>query len=122
VIAFVTLRDTRPCLWLAVYALAFVCVLSFIAFEMLDLDGSDLQTDPRHATFKPAEAEHADDARRASLVPVDAVVARVIAMLDDRPIRDERLASPSSRPLPPTWRPGACLLARASLADVPPAA
>ena len=121
-IAFVTLRDTRPCLWLAVYALAFVCVLSFIAFEMLDLDGSDLQTDPRHATFKPAEAEHADDVRRASLALADAVVVPILAMLDDRPVRDERLASPSSRPLPPTWRPGVCLLARASLADVPPAA
>jgi hypothetical protein len=122
VIAFVTLRDTRPCLWLAVYALAFVCVLSFIAFEMLDLDGSDLQTDPRHATFKPAEAEHVDDVRRASLALADAVMTPVLVMLDDRPVRDERLASPSSRPLPPTWRPGARLLARASLADVPPAA
>ncbi len=121
-IAFVTLRDTRPSLWLAVYALAFLCVLSFIAFEMLDLDGSDFQADPRHATFKPAEAEHADDARRASLAPADAIVVPILEMLDDRPIRDERLASPSSRPLPPTWRPGACLLARASLADVPPAA
>ena len=120
-IAFIALKDTRPSLWLAVYVLALLCVLSFIAFEVLDLDGSDFQTDPRHATFKPAEAEHDDDARRASLVPVDAVVAPVIAMLDDRPVRD-RLASTSSRPLPPTWRPGACLLARASLADVPPAA
>jgi len=121
-IAFVSLRDTRPCLWLAVYALAFVCVLSFIAFEILDLDGSDFQNDQRRATFKPAEAEHADDVRRASLAPADAVVVPVLLVLDDRPIRDERLASPSSRPLPPTWRPGARLLARASLADVPPAA
>ena len=121
-IAFIALRDTRPSVWLAVYALAFVCVLSFIAFEMLDLDGSDLQTDPRHATFKPAEAEHADDVRRASLVLADAVMTPVLVMLDDRPVRDERLASPSSRPLPPTWRPGARLLARASLTDVPPAA
>ena len=121
-IAFVTLRDTRPCLWLAVYALAFVCVLSFIAFEILDLDGSDLQSDPRHATFKPAEAEHADDVRRASLAPADAVMAPVLPVLDDCPVPDERLASPSRRPLPPTWRAGARLLARASLADVPPAA
>ena len=121
-IAFIALKDTRPSLWLAVYVLALLCVLSFIAFEVLDLVGSDFQTDPRHATFKPAEAEHDDDARRASLVPVDAVVAPVIAMLDDRPVQDERLASTSSRPLPPTWRPGVRLLARASLADVPPTA
>jgi hypothetical protein len=122
VIAFATLRDTRPYLWLAVYALAFLCVLSFIAFEILDLDGSDFQSEPRHATFKPAEAEHADDMRRASLAPADAVVVPVLAMLDDRPVRDERLTSPSSRPRPSTWRPTARLLARASLADVPPVA
>src|SRR6266849_1247932 len=68
-------RDTR-CLLLthtSINALTLLCVLSFIAFEVLDLDGSDFQTDPRHATVKPAESEH-DDVRRASLTPVTATL------------------------------------------------
>lgn len=35
----------RPCdrspIWLALYSVCFVCVLSFVFFEMLDVDGSD---------------------------------------------------------------------------------
>ena len=122
-IAFTVLRDTRPSLWLAVYAVALLCVLSFIAFEVLDLDGSDFQTDPRHATFKPAEAEHDDDVRRASLTPVTATLVSLIAGADERLVLDERLVSTSTRPqTPPTSRPARRLLARASLADVPSAA
>jgi len=122
VIAFTVLRDTRPSLWLAVYAVALLCVLSFIAFEVLDLDGSDFQTDPRHATFKPAEAEH-EDVRRASLTPVNAALVSPIAAADERLVLDERLASTSTRPQPPpSRRPARVLLARASLGDVPPAA
>ncbi len=121
-IAFTVLRDTRPSLWLAVYAVALLCVLSFIAFEVLDLDGSDFQTDPRHVTFKPAEAEH-DAVRRASLTPVNAALVSPIAAADERLVLDERLASTSTRPQPPpSRRPARVLLARASLGDVPPAA
>jgi len=121
-IAFIALRRTRPSLWLALNTLTLLCVLSFIAFEVLDLDGSDFQTDPRHATVKPAESEH-DDIRRASLTPVTAAPVSLIAGADERLVLDERLASTSTRPQPPpTWRPARVLLARASLGDVPPAA
>jgi hypothetical protein len=122
VITFNTLRRTCPALWFAVYALGLLCVLSFIAFEVLDLDGSDFQTDPRRASFKPAESEHYD-IRRVGLTPTSVFVGLVVAAADDALVRDDRLAVTSSRPLPsPTWRSARRLLARGSLGDVPPAA
>ncbi|PYN91997.1 MAG: hypothetical protein DMD91_33105 [Candidatus Rokuibacteriota bacterium] len=122
-IAFTALRDTRPSLWLALYALTMLCVLSFIAFEVLDLDGSDFQPDPRRVSFKPAESEHDSDVRRASFIPVNAAVVSLIAAADERLAGDEGPAAPSTRPQPPPiWRPARALLARASLGDVPPAA
>jgi len=123
VIAFTALRDTRPSLWLALYALTMLCVLSFIAFEVLDLDGSDFQPDPRRVSFKPAESEHDSDVRRASFTLVNTAVVLLVAAAGERLAGDETPAAPSTRPQPPPiWRPARALLARASLGDVPPAA
>ena len=35
-------RDRSP-VWLALYSICVVCVFSFVLFEMLDVDGSDLK-------------------------------------------------------------------------------
>ena len=40
-------RDGSP-VWLALYSVCLVCVLSFVFFEMLDVDGSDFEA----STFK----------------------------------------------------------------------
>ena len=122
-IAFVALRHTRPTLWLAVYALGLLCVFSFIVFEVLDLDGSDFQSDPRRASVKPAESEQHDDVRRASLAPMIVSIVPLGAPPDDALGCRERLAVSCPRTRPPSaWRPARRLLARASLTDVPPAA
>src|SRR3954470_11213980 len=55
----------RP-LWIAAYAVCVLLVVSFISFEVLDIDGSDFAAPLRTAmTIKVADPEH--DLRRAVL-------------------------------------------------------
>src|SRR5204863_342758 len=63
-------RHRRSPLCLSLYAVCFVIVLSFILFEVLDVDGSDFQVPTgRNATLRATTAEeHADILRRAPLI------------------------------------------------------
>ena len=73
-------RWPRGALWTATYVACFVLVVSFIFFEVLDVDGSDFQNPFRSATtIKVGEPEA--DLRRAPL-PLPLVVQPVFVMLN----------------------------------------
>src|SRR5438445_9847926 len=63
-------RHRRSPLCLSLYAVCFVIVLSFILFEVLDVDGSDFQVPTgRGATVRATTTEeHADAMRRAAFI------------------------------------------------------
>ena len=109
-------------LWLALYALGLLCVLSFVFFEVLDVDGSDFQRTTSRLSIKLAEAEH-DDVRRISLlvagVVPSPVVSVAIAVLPRAITRGPGRARHGS---PPLARISRAALARALLSDVPPSA
>jgi hypothetical protein len=109
-------------LWLALYGLGLLCVLSFVFFEILDVDGSEFQHTPSRLSIKLAEAEH-DDVRRISLLVAGLVLAPVVTVvtvvsprtITRRPGRARYGSSPRARI-------SRAALARALLSDVPPAA
>lgn len=75
ILTFMRRRRSRGPLWIAAYVVCFAVVLSFIFFEVLDVDGSDFWT-PLHAasTIKLTEPPH--EVRRAPLqvsIPAQAV-------------------------------------------------
>src|SRR5436309_14780381 len=90
-------RHRRSPLCLSLYAVCFVIVLSFILFEVLDVDGSAFQVPTgRNATLRATTAgEHADILRRPPLINA------VAPLLFIGPIP---LAT-SSAPLPPVRAP-----------------
>ena len=109
--------------WLALYALGLLCVVFFVLFEVLDVDGSDFDYAPSRLSIKLAEAGHDDDIRRISLrggglapAPVVTIVATV-----SPPTIMRRLGRAHHGSLPPT-RLSRAALARALLSDVPPSA
>lgn len=124
-IALLAWRRSRPGLWLALYTLAALCVLSFIAFEVLDLDGSDFQpakTPGRPSVSQSTSEEHADDLKRAVIfVPLPTALLVVGALLSAitaavrRERRDVRTAVRPTRRL-------RTVLPRASLDSPPPSA
>src|SRR2546427_4618868 len=63
-------RHRRSSLCMILYAACLVLVLSFILFEVLDVDGSDFQVPTgRGATVRATTTEeHADAMRRAGLI------------------------------------------------------
>ena len=112
-------RPARRALWMAAYLACFVLVLSFIFFEVLDVDGSDFGRLARTATIKLEEPPQ--DLRRAPLqVPLmgQAAVALANARAETLHVQrrltgacTETLAAPELR------RASRRLLARALLAD-----
>ena len=58
-------RPVRTALWMAAYVACFVLVLSFIFFEVLDVDGSDFERLARTATIQVVDPPQ--DLRRAPL-------------------------------------------------------
>ena len=66
-------RRSRGALWMAAYVACFVLVLSFICFEVLDLDGSDFANPVRVATTIKLTDEAQQDFRRVPLqMPISA--------------------------------------------------
>ena len=114
-------RPARRALWMAAYLACFVLVLSFIFFEVLDVDGSDFDYAPSRLSIKLAEAGHDDDIRRFSLgggglapAPVVTVATAVLS-----PTITRRLGPSPSVSLVP-GRVSRAALARSLLSDVPP--
>jgi hypothetical protein len=66
-------------LWVAAYVACFILVLSFIGFEVLDIDGSDFVNPLRvAATVKVADPEQ--DLRRAALSPLSPAPPLIVAL------------------------------------------
>jgi hypothetical protein len=106
--------------WVALYALGLLCVLSFVFFEVLDVDGSEFQHTTSRLSIKLGEAEH-DDVRRIShlvggLLPAPAVTVVIAAP----PPAITRRPGPARPGSPPLARVSRAALARALLSDVPP--
>ena len=75
-------RPARGPLWIATYGVCFLLVLSFILFEVLDVDGSDFAS-PLHAATTLKVTDPAQDIRRVPLQTSIPEQAGVIA-LDQR--------------------------------------
>src|SRR6266545_6522054 len=73
-------RRSRRWLRLGAYYLSIVLVLSFICFEVLDLDGSDFPVPSKSPRIKLAEPH---DLRRATLVSIQPWGAMPSAAVDD---------------------------------------
>jgi len=77
-------RDGSP-VWLALYSVCVVCVLSFVFFEMLDVDGSDFEASTFKTPTVPLRSglRHSttEDVRRIPLQE-SATVTRVAITID----------------------------------------
>jgi hypothetical protein len=118
------LGPRRTPLWLALYALGLLCVLSFVFFEVLDVDGSDFDPTPSRVAIKLAETPH--EFRRGFLGHLQGVAALVAPLATDLaapPTAPTTLEARTRRgvPIAPAARARAAL-PRALLSDVPPSA
>ena len=115
-------RSRGTPLWIGLYALGLLCVLSFVFFEILDVDGSDFERTPSKVAIKVAEAPH-EALKRGALVHGGAAMASPILVEIDAPPPAPavlaRLGRRGAAIRPPSLR---ALLARSLLADVPPSA
>ena len=107
--------------WLALYVLGLLCVIFFVLFEVLDVDGSDFDYAPSRLSIKLAEAGHDDDIKRFSLgggglapTPVVTIVTTVSPPTITCRLGRARHVSPVPA------RVSRAALARSLLSDVPP--
>lgn len=116
-------RPRRTPLWLALYSLALLSVLSFVFFEVLDVDGSDFEPTPAKLAIKVAEASHTE-LRRGVFVPGGPpVVPTLVTDAADPSPATARLTRARRRVV--VIRPASsrrATLPRALLSDVPPSA
>lgn len=108
-------------LWFGLYLLVAAFVCSFVGFEVLDLDGSDLPLSPVQATVR-CEEPSCDEMKRMILhrVPWAPIIAVLQDISDSSPpiddvigVRPSTLAPSRSQPLS---------FPRSSVADIPAAA
>jgi len=119
--ALVRARGTR--LWLALYAVGLVCVLSFVFFEVLDVDGSDFERIPSKVAIKVAETPHEALKRGALGHGGPPVAPPLVAFVTDPPRPAATLAGGRQRPVPARSVSSAgAALPRSRLSDVPPSA
>ncbi|HKC84168.1 MAG TPA: hypothetical protein VKD46_09230 [bacterium] len=112
-------RHRRSPLCLALYAVCLVIVLSFILFEVLDVDGSDFQIPTgRSATVRATiTEEHADTLRRAALINAVAplLLLGLVALVASSATVRQMLAPPTIAAGATDGRRYRAPLARASL-------
>ncbi len=114
-------RD-RSLIWLAIYSVCLVCLLSFVFFEMLDVDGSEFKTPttPVRAGLRQSTAE---GVRRVVLQL--AALAWPAITIDLLSVAPTAFSAGRSRPTPVTGvvigRTHRIALPRASLETAPPA-
>ncbi len=119
-------RD-RSLVWLAIYSVCLVCLLSFVFFEMLDVDGSEFKT----PTFKTPTTPVRAGLRQSTAEGVRRVVLQLVALawlaitIDLLSVAPTALSAGRSRPTPVTGvvsgRTHRIALPRASLETAPPA-
>ena len=119
-------RD-RSLVWLAIYSVCLVCVLSFVFFEMLDVDGSEFKT----PTFKTPTTPVRAGLRQSTAEGVRRVVLQLAALawpaitIDLLSVAPTAFSAGRSRPTPVTGvvigRTHRIALPRASLETAPPA-
>ena len=112
---------------LAIYVVCTVVVLSFIVFEVLDVDGSDFPGRHTMAATPATLSEAAHDVRRAFLKGPASVriidVAVLFAGRSAEPLRTQpRAACQVSLPVPSHAHGTRVTLPRASLPAAPPSA
>ncbi len=112
-------RNRRSPLCLSLYAVCFVIVLSFILFEVLDVDGSDFQVPTgRNATLRATTTEeHANALRRAFLINAVAplLLVGLIALVTSSATVRQMMAPGTTAARTTTGRRYRPPLARASL-------
>ena len=119
-------RD-RSLVWLAIYSVCLVCLLSFVFFEMLDVDGSEFKT----PTFKTPTTPVRAGLRQSTAEGVRRVVLQLAAlawlaiMIDLLSVAPTAFSAGRSRPTPVTGvmigRTHRIALPRAALETAPPA-
>jgi hypothetical protein len=112
-------QHRRSPLCLGLYAVCLVIVLSFILFEVLDVDGSDFQVPTgRNATLRATTTEeHANALRRAPLINAVAplVLVGVIALVRSSATIRQMMTPPTTAARTATARRYRTPLARAFL-------
>jgi hypothetical protein len=119
-------RDRSP-VWLALYSVCLVVILSFVFFEMLDVDGSDFMT----PTFKTPTIPVRAGLRQSTTEGVRRIVLQLAALawlaltIDLLSVATTALSAGRSRLTPVTGvvigRTHRIALPRASLETAPPA-
>ena len=110
---------SRSTFLLTLYAVCFCLVLSFILFEVLDVDGSDFPTPISRAltVVKLAEPPH-DLKRGLGELPTESWISVSLgAEIARQDLLQRRARAVSSPPSPPGPRRDRSTLARASLPD-----
>ena len=112
-------RYRRSPLCLGLYVVCLIIVLSFILFEVLDVDGSDFQVPSgRNATVRATTTEeHADALRRAPLINAVAplLLISLIALVTSSATIRQMMAPPTTAARATSGRRYRTPLARASL-------
>jgi hypothetical protein len=105
--------------WLSVYLLCVLCVASFIFFEVLDVDGSDMPTFPTRIAVRLADPPH-DDLKRLQQPVKIWMGATVLPKIRpaERPERDARVRPSAVAPILECR----AALPRAALGDASPSA
>src|SRR3989442_6272028 len=110
-------RCRRSPLCLALYVVCLIIVLSFILFEVLDVDGSDFQVPSgRNATVRATTTEeHADALRRAPLINAVAplLLISLIALVTSSATIRQMIAPPTTAGRRTNGRPFRTPLSRA---------
>ena len=116
-------RNRSP-IWLTLYSIGLVCVLSFVFFEMLDVDGSDfdMQNFKTLATPVRAGLHRATTEAGRRVVPQRVTLAWLSITIDQRSVTalsaDRSRLTPAAVVVGDTNR---IALPRASLETAPPA-
>jgi hypothetical protein len=116
-------RARRTPFWLALYGLALLAVLSFVFFEVLDVDGSDFELTPSKLAIKVVEDSH-DELKRGASVHGGPTIAPALAIsVVDPPPASATPTRPGLRPIViRSASSSRAALPRALLSDVPPSA
>jgi hypothetical protein len=117
-----TLVRTRPTpLWLALYGLALLAVLSFVFFEVLDVDGSDFEPAPSKLAIKVVEDSN-DELKRSASVHDGPPVTLATDATDPAPAAATLACRGLHRAVIRSELFSRASLPRALLSDVPPSA
>ena len=116
------IRSRRSPLWIVLYALALLCVFSFVLFEVLDVDGSDFERAPSRLAIKLAEESHEECKHAALGSDGPSLVPSLAAGAVEPPPASSTIERHRRPCAPPPVRTSRAALPRALLSDAPPSA